>query len=427
MRSGSSRPRSLSVRDQRRQILLELWQAALAAVDGRECVRRALLDRSLGAGPWRVIAIGKAAAAMALGAVDALGARLSQLLVVTKHGHLGGSLGTLAIPCEAIESAHPIPDESSLRAGARLLETLRAAASGESLLFLISGGASSLVEVLQPGVTLADLQELNDRAQSAGLDIDSLNALRKRLSRIKGGRLAREVGHRTALALMISDVPGDDPAVIGSGLLHADAGESTTIRPAEFCSRLLAALPELPHPDDTPAIPFEIVANAEQAAAGAARAARLRNLPVTVAEKRLQGEAADVGNKLGRRLVKGRRGVWIGAGETTVTLPGNPGRGGRNQHLALAAAIAIEGHADITLLAAGTDGTDGPTDDAGAIVDGETVTRGRIDGLDPAECLTRADAGRFLEAAGDLLNTGPTGTNVGDLVIALVTRTTIDG
>ncbi len=415
------------MQEQGRQLLLELWQAAIAAVDGRACVRRALLDRSLGDGPWRVIAIGKAASAMALGAVDALGGRISQLLVVTKHGHLGASLGTLSIPCESIESAHPIPDESSLQAGARLLDTVRGAAPGESLLFLISGGASSLVEVLQPGVTLADLRELNDRAQSAGLDIESLNALRKRLSRIKGGRLASEVGDRTALALMISDVPGDEPAVIGSGLLHAKAGPLAAIAPAEFCSRLPPALPELPRPEEIPVIPVAIVANAEDAAAGAAHAARRRELPVTVAGSRLQGEAAAVGRELGRRLLKGRRGVRIWAGETTVTLPAHPGRGGRNQHLALAAAIAIEGHAGITVLAAGTDGTDGPTEDAGAIVDGETVTRGQIGGLDPAECLAGADAGRFLEAAGDLLYTGPTGTNVGDLVIALVTRTTIDG
>lgn len=381
--------------DWRHALLLDLLQAGLESVDGRRCVREALLANPPGPrdAPVWAAAIGKAASSMALGAADALGDSLERVLVITKSGHLAPEL--LALPAvTAHESAHPLPDERSLAAGRRLLEWIRELPPAAAPLFLISGGASSLVEVLEPGVSLAQLEQLSADGLAAGVPIGELNARRARLSQIKGGRLAARLAGREALALFISDVPDDDPAVIGSGLFG-------------------------PVPGGVDLIERRIVASVDRAMEGVAAAALRQNLTVERVPQRFAGEATRLAARFTHELLIGNTQVRIWGGESTVNLPARPGRGGRNQHLALAAARFLPEYPELLLLAAGTDGTDGPTEDAGGLVDAETCARLALAGLEPDDCLSRADAGTALAAADALVRTGPTGTNVADLVIGL--------
>ena len=378
----------------RRELLLELLHAGLESVAGRRCVRDALLARPLTPhdGPVWAAAVGKAAASMALGAADALGPSLERMLVISKSGHFPPEL--LSLPgVEALESAHPVPDERSLAAGRRLLDWVAALPAAVSPLFLISGGASSLVEVLEPGVTLAQLGQLSARGLAEGLPIGELNARRARLSRIKGGRLAAHLDGREARALFISDVPQDDPAVIGSGLLGPAGGGDCIER--------------------------QVIASVDRAMEGVAMAALQRGLTVECVQERFDGEATRLAARFTHELLIGDTQVRIWGGESTVRLPAHPGIGGRNQHLALAAAKFLPDYPELLLLAVGTDGTDGPTDVAGGLVDADTCSRLALAGLDADDCLARADAGAALAAADSLVRTGPTGTNVADLVIGL--------
>jgi glycerate 2-kinase len=400
-----------------RRLLLDLFNAGLAAVDGRVVVARTLAAASLD-DSVRVIAIGKAAAAMALGAHDVLGRRLERTLIVTKAGHLPADLPGSLRAVEIVIGGHPVPDSNSLAAGAAILRCVDTVPSGTQLLFLISGGASSLAEVLVPGATLDELARLNDWLLGSGWPIDRVNAVRSRLSQLKAGGLARYVGRRPARGLLISDVPGDDPAVIGSGML---ASRSPTELPEGLPARWRQRLVELapPPPESPPMIESSVVARAEDLRDAVVRAARDRGLRVEARPQRFEGAAIDVAARIVEWLRAADCDLVVAVGESTVTLPDTPGRGGRNQHLALAAACGLERGADALLLAAGSDGTDGPTEDAGAIVDSHTIERGRLAGLDPSPCLARAAAGEFLEASGDLLNCGPTGTNVGDVLIGM--------
>jgi glycerate 2-kinase len=383
--------------DPRRELLLNLLQAALDRVDGRRCVREALGGGGGEAleseGPVFLAAVGKAAPAMALGAYDALGERVTRSLIITREGHTPAEL-LAARGVELLAGSHPVPDERSLAAGERLLEWVEALPRDAQPLFLVSGGASSLVEVLKPPTTLADLESFTARELAAGTAIGELNAKRIALSRIKGGRLTSRLGGRAARALFVSDVPGDDPNVIGSGILGL-ASEG-----ADRVERL-------------------VVASVERAVEAAAAAARARGLSVHAPGRRFDDDALRLAARFAHELRLSPCQVCVWGGESTVQLPANPGKGGRNQHLALAAAKLIAGNADLMLLAAGTDGTDGVTEDAGALVDAESCARVAVDGLDVDECLARADSGTALAASGDLVHLGPTGTNVGDLVIGL--------
>src|SRR6185437_2695257 len=393
-----------------RALLLELLRAALAAVDGRRCTREALGAReALGGSSPRAVrhaspsvddgrpvwaaAVGKAAAAMALGAADALGARLERLLLVTKEGHAGEEARRIE-RFEIHESSHPLPDARSLTSGARLLAFVDEIPRSARPVFLVSGGASSLVEVLAPGVTLEELQRLNLEGIARALPIEALNARRREISLVKGGRLAARVRGRGALALFLSDVPEDDPAVIGSGLLGPDGSRDA--------------------PDDVERI---VVASIDEARRAVSE--RAAGLVVEAPPERFSGRVERLAVRMAHETALGTAALHVWGGESVIELPEHPGRGGRNQHLALAAARLIAGRGDVFLLAAGTDGTDGPTPDAGALVDGETCARIACAGVDVDEALRRADAGTALEAAGDLVHTGPTGTNVGDLVLGL--------
>ncbi len=378
-------------------------------------------------GPWHVVAIGKAAAAMAQGAVAAMGEQLAGGVIVVPVGHVPAGFNPQAHGLHVSYGTHPLPDGASLAAGQGVVDFVTALDARAQVLFLVSGGASSLVDWLVPGASLADLQALNRWALQSGAAIAQVNALRRRISRLKGGGLARSVQGRPTHALMISDVPGDDPRIIGSGLLHAFpedlAGEPRAAALPPELRDLLDRLPSSrPSVAGVPAVPVRVVASAGTACRAAAATARAHGLQARLVRARIDGDAAELGVRFVAALARQPEGVvQVRGGESTVSLPAQPGRGGRNQHLALAAALEFErrGLHDVHLLAAGTDGIDGAGSDAGALVDDETCERGRDAGCDPMETLARADSGTFLEAAGDLLHTGPTLTNVGDLVLGL--------
>jgi hydroxypyruvate reductase len=374
-----------------RRILLELFDAALRAVDGRACTARFLREAKLPA-PVAVFAVGKAASAMAMGARDVLGSAIQSMLIVTKHGHSAPELDRDPRVLQ-LETAHPVPDESSLAAGAGLESRVAALPPGVLPLFLISGGSSSLVEVLADGVGLGDLQALNQRGLAAGWDIAALNAERAKLSRLKAGGVARLLGRRRALALFISDVPTDDPDVIGSGLLGSGGGSDLVER--------------------------HIVANVDSAVSAVIEAALARGLEFQSRAKRFDGDAAVVAEEFLAALRATSADGLVWGGESTVKVPDIHGRGGRNTHLALTIARGLRPGERLLILAAGTDGTDGPTSDAGAIVDADSIDRATLEGCDVERAWREFDSGAALEAAEDLVHTGPTGTNVGDILIAV--------
>ena len=320
---------------------------------------------------------------------------------------------------EQLVAGHPVPDQNTLAAGARLLDLLASMPSDRRILFLISGGSSSLVEVLPPGTSLQDLQQLNTWALASGRDIEALNSIRKRLSLLKGGRLLSHLGGHEALALLISDVPGDDPNVIGSGLVGESPAELLPSNLPSWLNALLARASAADPAVRSCRITRRVIATLDDALAAAELAGRAMGFPTGRDLRRFAGDAIELATGFCHELKVVPPGLRIWGGESTVRLPAKPGRGGRNQHLALAAARLLVSHDELTLLAAGTDGTDGPTSDAGAIVDSETVERGTLSGLDADDCLARADSGAFLEASGDLVHSGPTGTNVGDLVLGI--------
>lgn len=371
--------------------LLELFDAALRAVDGRACVARWLRTSPL-VSPFHVFAIGKAASSMALGAHDALGTAIADLLVITKDGHVDSALRDVA-GLTLFESAHPVPDARSLAAGAALEAAVRALPDAGTALFLVSGGSSSLVESLRPGATLEQLRALNQHGLAAGWDIGRLNRERGTLSTLKGGGVARLLAGRAALALFVSDVPGDEPDVIGSGLLGHEGAMDRVAR--------------------------HVVANVDTAVRAVAEAAAHRGLSLEARETRFDAPADIVAREFVAALRATHADGLVWGGESTVTLPAVHGRGGRNTHLALEAARALRAGEGLTILAAGTDGTDGPTEDAGAIVDAGSIERAEIAGVDVERARRDFDSGTALEGSGDLVHTGPTGTNVGDLLIGI--------
>lgn len=348
---------------------------------------------------------------MSAGALDAASQELAAGLVVTRYGFLDTSIYQ-GPRITTLEAGHPLPDAQSLVAGDALLRFLREAPADAEFLFLVSGGTSSIVEVPVKGVDLMILRQLNAWLLGSGLPISAINRVRAGLSRIKGGRLAEHLHGRRTTLLLISDVPGDVMSDIGSDLLLPPDGKALPELPALF-----AGLPFQPPTRVDSRVQAHIVASnsmARNAVAAAAKTVGLKTylhplLPVT--------DAAECGAALARSLLEGEPGVHVWGGETTVKLPEKPGRSGRNQHLALAAARILSGCPGIWFLAAGTDGNDGVTDDAGALIDGGSLARGEEGGYDASDCLRRADASAFLEASGDLIHTGPTGTNVMDLII----------
>lgn len=401
-----------------RHHLLDIFDTALKAVEGRRCVADYLRANSPDTPVW-VIAIGKAAASMAEGALDVLGDKVQAGLVITKYGYGDRQLmHDKRLYC--LEAGHPFPDLNSLEAGRLLLDLLAQAPSDAQFLFLLSGGASALVEVLPQGVSLQDLKRANRWLLGSGLPIGKVNRVRKALSCIKDGRLRNFLAGREATCLLITDVPGNDLASIGSGPLYTSpiTGQAIDLVLPDWLQAMVDKVC-VPGAMIGRIVPHIVLADNMTARQAARARAEALGYPVWLHEQLIEGDAAETGARIATQLHHGPSGLHIWGAETTVVLPERPGRGGRCQHLALAAASVLLGHTQVTVLAAGTDGSDGPTEDAGALVDGETIVRGELAGLTAEKCLADADAGHFLAASDDLINTGPTGSNVMDLILGL--------
>lgn len=386
-----------------------------------------------------VVGGGKAATAMAAALHAILGSRLSGGLVVTKYGHVDPRLDTG--PVQVVEAGHPLPDEAGVDGTRRMADLLAGVTGRDLVLAIISGGGSALLTLPAAGLTLGHLQETTDLLLRCGATIVELNTLRKHLSQIKGGGLARLAGQAPVISLVLSDVVGDPLDVIASGPTVPDpttfASAWAVLERYDLVERVPLAVrqhlqagrdgerPDTPKPGDEL---FDrgynlIVGSNRLAAEGAVQAARANGLSALLLSTFVEGEArevAQVAAALAKELVSYDRPVprpacLVWGGETTVTVRGQ-GRGGRNQELALAAALVLDGLSKVVLVALGTDGTDGPTDAAGAVATGETVARARARGLDPAAHLANNDAYPFFDALDDLIRTGPTGTNVNDLM-----------
>jgi hydroxypyruvate reductase len=408
--------------DAQRRDLFAIYTQALRAVLGQQVVCEHLRTRPA-ARPVYLVAVGKAAAAMAAGAFAAYGEAVHSAVVITRHGH--APKATQREPrTRYLEAGHPQPDAASLGAGQALLEFISAIPVTAQCLVLISGGASALVEVLPSGVTLADWQRVNAWLLGSGLDIRAMNVVRSALSCIKGGRLVHALSAHHTEVLLLSDVPGDDPRVIGSGLLCPDEDALIILREIalpDWVGKLLHAAPRAPTRDDPrfASIYTTIVANNAMARSAAAEAARSLGYAAYNHANEVVGDVATVARNICGYLSSAPPGVYLWGGETTLKLPPQTGCGGRNQHLALECAVHLQGRNDIVLMAAGTDGSDGVTHNTGAIVDGETIERGRRCGINALLSLANADAATFLDAANDTIRTGPTGTNVMDVIIAI--------
>jgi glycerate 2-kinase len=420
----------------------DILQAALEAADPAAAVRRTLRRRGSCLQVDKffydldqfqrvlVLAVGKAAPAMAEAALAVLGENVRAGLVVTKHA-TSRALG----PLQVIQADHPIPDERSLKAGQQVIALLSRATPDDLLVCLISGGGSALLATPLEGVSLGNLQMLTGKLLASGATIQEINTLRRHLDRLKGGGLARLATPVRTLSLILSDVVGNSLEAIASGLTAPDPTtkeEALDIllryAASNVASTLLAALEtseETPKPGDPI---FERVqnvvvgSNLHSAQAAVARAAAL-GYQSRLLTASLEGEAARVGGDLGALLREvaesglpvARPACLVAGGETTVTLHGT-GHGGRNQELALAAVQTLHRLSDVMLISMATDGEDGPTDAAGAVVTDQTLNRARNLGLDVGYFLRRNDSYSFFEALDDLLKPGPTGTNVNDLV-----------
>ena len=371
--------------DTRKKQLGQLFDAAVSAVSGRQAVANAIAED----GPFSpslIIAVGKAAAGMTLGALDEWPDCAA--LVITKYGHLTDEFD--AFPgVRVMEAAHPVPDENSLSAGKLLIDSIEALPAESHVLFLVSGGASALAEALPSDVSLSELKAMTDKMLATGKTIDQINTRRKTHSLIKGGKLIERFPGRRIRVYAISDVEGDSIAVIGSGL-----GDTNRL-PDKGTSRIIAS-------------------NKIARQAAASKAEQL-GLAVMENSENLYGDIYELADRLGPFIANAPPGVYLFGGEPIVTLPEHPGRGGRNQSLALALSAHIAGRDHISVLVAGTDGTDGPTSAAGGLIDGTTWSE-----TTASDALRRADAGTYLEQCGALFSTGPTHTNVMDLAVVIV-------
>jgi glycerate 2-kinase len=422
-----------------RDLLESLYRSAVAAAHPRQCLPPHLPELPA-TGRLFVLAAGKGGGALAEVAeqhyLTRLPAERFAGIAVTRHGY-----GRPTRQIRMIEAGHPVPDAAGLAGADAMLALADSAAAGDLVLVLLSGGASANLIAPAAGITLAEKQATTRALLRSGANIGEINCVRKHLSRIKGGRLARHIHPAQLLTLAISDVPGDDPAVIGSGPTVPDP---TTLADARaLVARYRLELPdsvtralaeptnESPKPGDEifAGTAYRIVARPADALAAARKSAEAAGYECVVLGDRLQGEARDVAAEhagLARNFAaQGRRIAVLSGGELTVTLRGG-GRGGPNQEYALALAIHLAGAKGITALAADTDGTDGgsgrPDDPAGAFIDETTLQRAALAGLDPAAFLADNDSTGFFNGIGDLFRPGPTFTNVTDFRAIVVDR-----
>lgn len=412
-------------------ILRRLFDAAIAAADPARCVPPHLPPDD--GGRLIVIGAGKASAAMAR-AVERHWSGPLDGLVVMRYGH--------GVPCERIEiveAAHPVPDAAGEGAAARILAKVSGLNSADRVLALISGGGSALLAAPAEGVTLAEKRALTSALLKSGASIGEINCVRKHLSAIKGGRLATAAWPASVLTLAISDVPGDDPAVIASGPTVPDPSsclEALQVLdfykidlPPALRQRLESFELETPKPGDPHLArsEFRLIACPRQMLEAAAAEAQRLGIASLILGDAIEGEAREVGRVMaGIARSSARHGfpikkpcVLLSGGETTVTVKGN-GRGGRNTEFLLGLTLALDGAAGIHALAADTDGIDGSEDNAGAFVSPDTLLRARAAGVDPRAHLAVNDAWGFFAGLDDLLVTGPTRTNVNDFRAILV-------
>lgn len=442
------------VETRHREDAAALMRAALDAVDPRLAIRSMLRladdalhvqGRTYDLAHFRrivVVGAGKAVPAMAEAVEEILGERISEGLIITKRGHAAGYKGRRI---QIVEASHPTPDEAGLRGAQRVADMLEPLGACDLVIALFSGGGSALLTLPAHGIRLGDLQELTQALLKSGATINEINCVRKHLSLVKGGQLARLAHPATVLSLILSDVVGSPLDVVASGPTVPDPttfeeawnilerynlirGLNPNIR-GRLQAGMAGAIPETPKAGD---VAFRTVHNVvigsnEIAAAAAVAEARNRGYNTFLLTTYLEGEARHVARVLAaiaKECIHSGNPVPLPAcivagGETTVTVAG-AGLGGRNQELALAAAIALEGWRDVAVATLATDGGDGPTDAAGGFVTGDTVARARAAGLVARDYLDNNDSYHFFQALGDGVMTGPTGTNVNDLAFILV-------
>ena len=401
----------------------KIARGAIAAVSPEAAVRRALAGRGF-SGKLYLVSVGKAGWKMAQVAVSCLEQPIEKGIVVTKYGHVEQPIPGIA----CYEAGHPVPDENTFRATQAVLDMTADLSSEDTVLFLLSGGGSALFE--KPLVEGQELQRITNQLLASGADIVEMNTIRKRLSAVKGGRFARWCAPARVEAVVLSDILGDPLDMIASG---PAAPDSSTCADAlaivkkydlNLSGKALSLLrQETPKQLDN--VSTQIIGSVRQLCRAAGRLAEELGYEPVLLTDHLDCEAKEAGAFLADILKThardGRKIAFLAGGETVVHLHGN-GLGGRNQELALAAAAGIQGLSNVCVISVGSDGTDGPTDAAGGYADGDTVRALAEQGMTVADVLAKNDAYHGLKAAGGLIVTGPTGTNVNDVAIALVDR-----
>ena len=415
-----------------RQFLTHLFHSALAAVDPGQLIARHLPPPP--PGRTVVIGAGKAAARMAQAVEQHWQGELGGL-VVTRYAH-----GAPTSRIEVVEAGHPVPDEAGVRAATRMLELVRGLTEDDLVLCLMSGGGSALLSLPAPGITVEEKRDINRRLLRSGAPIGEMNCVRRHLSAVKGGRLALACHPARVLTLVVSDVPGDDPAVVASGPTVPDGSSGADALAilrkygiaVSDAVRAVLADPALaaPRPDDPRLARNEtvVIATAQGALDAAAAAARAAGCAPLVLSNSIEGEAREVAivhAAIARQVIEHGQPlpapcVILSGGETSVTVRGQ-GRGGRNAEFLLALAIALRGIGRVHAIACDTDGIDGTEDNAGAVLGPDTLARAAASGLDPAAMLADNDGYSLFAALGDLVVTGPTRTNVNDFRAIVVT------
>ena len=401
----------------------KIARGAIAAVSPEAAVRRALAGRGF-SGKLYLVSVGKAGWKMAQVAASCLEQPIEKGIVVTKYGHVEQPIPGIA----CYEAGHPVPDENTFRATQAVLDMTADLSSEDTVLFLLSGGGSALFE--KPLVEGQELQRITNQLLASGADIVEMNTIRKRLSAVKGGRFARWCAPAKVEAVVLSDILGDPLDMIASG---PAAPDSSTCADAlaivkkydlNLSGKALSLLrQETPKQLDN--VSTQIIGSVRQLCRAAGRLAEELGYEPVLLTDHLDCEAKEAGAFLADILKThardGRKIAFLAGGETVVHLHGN-GLGGRNQELALAAAAGIQGLSNVCVISVGSDGTDGPTDAAGGYADGDTVRALAEQGMTVADVLAKNDAYHGLKAAGGLIVTGPTGTNVNDVAIALIDR-----
>lgn len=395
---------------------------AIGRVLPQEAVKRALEGKTFPEGRLLLVAAGKAAWSMASAAYEILGDRIDDGIVITKHGYSQGGIGILKI----FEAGHPVPDEDSFSATSQVLEMTDGLSEKDTVVFLLSGGGSALFEA--PEVSAAELQDITSQLLACGADIVEINTIRKRLSKVKGGRFAIRCAPAKMFTVVLSDIIGDPLDMIASGPAYPDS--STSEEALRIAEKYSLRLSETAHeclktetPKEIDNVTTVVTGSVRELCIAAADACRSMGYEPHILTDCLSCEARDAGRMLAEKLRENAKPAkplaFIAGGETVVRLTGK-GKGGRNQEIALAAAEGIDGMENAAVFSVGSDGTDGPTDAAGGYVDGNTKeTLSRL-GIDTGEVLENNDSYNALKACGGLIFTGATGTNVNDVAVALI-------